>query len=327
LDRGRWRIWYSACGGTLNVAYAEGAPGEPWRKVPAITTSGRAGDGDLAIGNLPEGWNPTQVVHVRLKSGRHRLYFWAHGPDVLRYLVAEGDDGKRYSVVDPLRPALYHPHDRAARGVPSPDGVTLSWKPASRPAEEPRAPSRLVSNDATTIYQLDDGTFEMYSVALVEVPKDDPAYIPHDNIPGLLRVIDRYRSGDGLRFEDRRRVVERDAGDPFDQQFYHLAVTYTPRGRVGMLGHYRVEAQTMDLEWCFSEEGSTWRRPHRSAWLPRGPEGEPDSYGVYPPSAIVRRDGKHHLFYTGVNSAHNGKRSHGPPRSVILYATADSIWA
>lgn len=327
LESGRWRVWYSACDRKFNIAYAEGIPGEPFRKVPAVCTPGRAGPGEFVVAQLPEKWKPTQVVHIRLLSGRHRIYFWAHGPDILRYLAAESSDGKRYTVVDPLRPVLYHPHDRAARGVPTPDGVILSNQSASRPADEPRAVSRLISNDATMIYQLADGTFEMYSVALVQIPRNDPGFVAEDNIAGYVRVVDRYRSDDGLHFEQRRRVIQKDADDPADQQFYHLSVTYTPTGRVGMLGHYRVRAQTMDLEWCFSTDGRTWHRPRRRAWLPRGAPGEPDSYGIYPPAGLVHRDGRYHLFYTGVNSAHNGKHSHGPPRTVILHATTDSIWA
>jgi hypothetical protein len=63
---------------------------------------------------------------------------------------------------------------------------------------------------------------------------------------------------DGLIFETRHRIIERDAEDPADQQFYYLAVTTTEKGRVGMLGHYRCAAQTMDLEWCFSSDGLKW---------------------------------------------------------------------
>ena len=122
-------------------------------------------------------------------------------------------------------------------------------------------------------------------------------------------------------------MIQCDADDPVDQQFYHLAVTYTPRGRVGMLGHYRVQAQTMDLEWCFSSDGSQWHRPYRTAWLARGDKSQPDSYGIYPPSGLVRHGGRYHLFYTAVNSAHNHKHCYGPPRSVVIHATTDSIWA
>ena len=195
-----------------------------------------------------------------------------------------------------------------------------------RPANEPMALSRQISNDATNVYQLPDGTFEMYSVGLHRVSKDDPAYVAFDNVPGWLRVIDRYTSEDGLRFETRQRVMTRDAGDPADQQFYYLAVTHTPKGRVGVLGHYRVQAQTMDMEWCFSRDGVEWNRPVRSAWLPRSDKTQVDSYGVYCCNHLVQRNGKWHLFYTGVNSAHNGKESYGPQRSAVLFATTDSIW-
>lgn len=329
LGNDRWRLWYSSHGKNYkyNIAYAEGIPGQPFKKVLAQYTPGDPGQGELVIGHLPAGWNPVQVVHILLKNGRHRIYFWAHGPRIGRYLAAESDDGKRYTVVDPLRPVLWHPNDRAAYGVPSPDGVVMPYGPVNRPADEPPAESRLISNDATNVYQLADGTFEMYSAGLVQVPSSDPAYVASDNAPGLLRVIDRYTSADGLHFETRQRVIGRDAEDPVDQQFYYLSVTHTPQGRVGMLGHYRVGAQTMDLEWCFSADGVQWNRPQRKAWLPRGDQSQVDSYGIYAPSRIVHHGGKWHLFYHGENMAHNGKDSYGPPRSEILYATTESIWA
>jgi hypothetical protein len=329
LEGDVWRLWYSVSGSRHGgLAMAEGVPGGPMKKFPAQCSPGEPPDAPLAIGGLPRDWRPVQVVHLRLRNGRHRIYFWAHGKGVLRYLAADSDDGRRYRVVNPLRPVLYHPHDRAAHGVPSPDGVLLHRQPnRERPADEPPAPSRLISNDATNVYQLADGSFEMYSVALVPVPKDDPAYMAHDNAPGLVRVIDRYTSEDGLHFETRKRVVQRDANDPADQQFYYLAVTYTPQGRVGMLGHYRCAAQTMDLEWCFSRDGRRWERPARRAWLPRGDPPAPDCYGIYANHQLVRHNGRWHLFYTGVTSAHNGRDACAPPRDVILLATTDSIWA
>lgn len=329
LRAGAWRLWYSVSSSRpgFTIARAEGVPGGPMRKVPAECAPGEPPDAPLAIGNLPAAWRPVQPVHLRLRDGRHRLYFWAHGPRICRYLAADSTDGRRYRVVNPLRPVLYHPQDRAAFGVPSPDGVMFGRHPATdRPAQEPPAPAGLISNDATTLQQLPDGTFEMYSVALVPVAKEDPAYMAHDNAPGLLRVIDRYTSADGLHFEDRRRVIARDAADPVDQQFYYLAVTLTPKGRVGLLGHYRCQAQTMDLEWCCSRDGVEWRRPLRRAWLPRGEPPAPDCYGIYANSHLVHHAGRWHLFYTGVNSAHNGRHSHGPPRQVVMLATAESIW-
>ena len=329
LDRGAWRLWYSVNNErSFQAAYAEGIPGEPMKQTAAVLTTGEPADAPMSIGHRPAGWEPVQPVHLRLKNGRHRLYFWAHAASqkIIRYLAADSDDGRRYRVIDPLRPVLYQPSDRATYGVPSPDGVMYHAKKIARPADEPEAVSRLISNDATNVYQLPDGSFEMYSAALLRVGKEDPAYIREDNAPGLLRVIDRYTSDDGLHFENRRRVIQRDAKDPVDQQFYYLSVTHTPKGRVGLLGHYRCAAQTMDLEWCFSHDGLNWERPLRSGWLPRG-EGMADSYGIYAGHDIVHHDGKWHLFYTGANETHNHKRFSGKPRQVIMYATTDSIWA
>lgn len=331
LGSGAWRLWYSVSDDRVgyNVAFAEGVPGSGhMKKVAAICSAGEPADASLAIGNLPDKWRPVQATHIRLPDGHHRLYFWVHASGVCRYLVAESADGKRYRVIDPLKPVLYHPNDAATFGIPSPDGVAYhAAKTGPRTDPEAKTISRLISNDATNIYQLPDGTFEIYSVGLLRVPQTDPAYIAEDNAAGLLRVIDRYTSADGLTIDSRRRIIQRDAEDPFDQQFYYLAVTHTSRGRVGMLGHYRCKAQTMDLEWCFSTDGVEWLRPLRRAWIPRDDPTGPDGYGIYAGRSLVHQGGRWHLFYTGTNSTHNGKKSNGKPRQVVMYATTKSIWA
>ena len=330
LDGDRWRLWYTQRPKPKEhvIGVAEGRPGEPFRFTPAVLSPGEPADGPLSIGNLPAEWRAVQPVHLHLKNGRHRLYFWAHGPKVVRYLIAESDDGRRYKVLDPARACLYHPADRAVDGATAAAaGISrMAKKTAVRPEGEPAAKVVQVSNDATNVYQLPDGRFEMYSVGLVEVPPSHPGYIAHDNCPGWLRVIDYYRSDDGLTFPERRRIIVADAQDPPDMQFYYLAVTHTPVGRLGMLGHYRVQAQTMDIECCFSADGAHWQRPARDPWLPRGKPGEPDSYGVYGCHALVERGGRWHLFYTGTNGAHNHKHSYGPEATVVMYATCDRPW-
>ena len=50
LANDRWRLWYSTCGTQYRIAYAEGTPGSPMKKVPAQCTPGDAGDGPFAIG-------------------------------------------------------------------------------------------------------------------------------------------------------------------------------------------------------------------------------------------------------------------------------------
>ncbi|HRE82134.1 MAG TPA: hypothetical protein PLN52_13885, partial [Opitutaceae bacterium] len=82
-----------------------------------------------------------------------------------------------------------------------------------------------------------------------------------------------------------------------------------------------------DLEWCYSQDGLTWSRPERRAWLPRGVPYEHDSYAIYPANSIVRHDNTWWLFYTGTNYAHNLKCSYGKPRSVVMVAQANSLWS
>lgn len=331
LDGGRWRLWYTSLGPhpQRKIGFAEGRLGEPMKVVPAQLSPGEPAEGPLSIGNLPAEWRAVQPVHLRLLNGRHRLYFWAHGPKVVRYLAAESDDGRRYRVLDPLRACLYHPADRAVDGpVAAAAGLARRIARKAAPADgEPLATPGQVSNDATNVYQLADGSFEMFSVALVEVAKGERGYVAHDNCAGWIRVIDRYAGPDGLDWPERQRVIVPGPSDPADMQFYYLAVTHTARGRLGMLGHYRVEAQTMDLECCASADGRQWQRPAPGAWIPRGKPGQPDCYGIYAPHALVEHGGQWHLFYTGVNEAHNHKHSYGPPQRRVMHATCASPWA
>jgi len=333
LADGRWRWWCSVYGkedGAKNIGIVEGAPGESLTPTYAVLSEGEPdSQAPLAVGNLPAGWRPIQVVHLRLADGRHRIYFWAHGKGVVRYLAADSADGRAYRVMDPLRPCIYHPGDRAVDGAAAIEaGLKHFSRRKAAPVEgEPLAPAALLSNDATNVYQLPDGSFEMYSVALMEVGKDDPRYFPHDNIPGLVRVIDRYVSADGLRWGGRQRVLTPDEKDPASSQFYYLSVTHTERGRVGIVGHYHLDSQTIDMEWCFSEDGIHWQRPQRTPWLSRGDIAQPDSMMVHAPHALVHHDRQWWLFYTGSNFTHNHAtaNSAAPDRAVML-ATCEDIW-
>lgn len=337
LADGRWRIWYGRWFPTPNFGFAEGVPGGPMTKLDAVLTEGEPADALLAIGNLPDGWRPVQPVHLRLKDGRHRLYFWAHAPKqrIVRFLAADSSDGRRYRVIDPHRPCLYHFHDRAVEFAgTTPTGLILPGKTPDlrkrfpRPENEPAAPPELVCNDSVTVYQLADGTFEMFASGLVSLEKDDPRLESqqNDNLKGYRRAVDRMVSMDGLSWTDRRRVLEPDADDALDLQFYYLTVTHTPQGRVGLLGHYRLYSQETDLEWCYSKDGINWIRPYRQPWIPRGKAYASDSYAIYPSTSLVYHDNKWWLFYTGTNYAHNVKSSHGKPESVLMVAHTASIW-
>src|SRR5687768_5055694 len=78
LTDGRWRIWYGHWRPEPNFGFAEGVPGGQMTKYEAVLNEGEPANAPLAIGNLPEGWRPIQPVHLKLKDGRDRLYFWVH---------------------------------------------------------------------------------------------------------------------------------------------------------------------------------------------------------------------------------------------------------
>lgn len=338
LADGRWRIWYGNWLPTPNIGFAEGIPGGKMVKFDAVLSPGEPADEPLAIDNLPEGWRPVQPVHIKMKDGRDRLYFWVHSSTqrVVRFLAADSADGRRYRVIDPHKGLLYHRNDRAVEFVGmTPTGQKLEAKSEEvikrfpRPAHEPTASPELVANDSVTVYQLEDGTFEMYLSSLISLEEDDPRLDSqqNDNLKGYIRAVDRMVSADGLNWRDRCRVIEPDADDPIDLQFYSLNITHTPQGRVGMLGHYRLYAQTMDVEWCYSKDGINWTRPHRQPWIKRGePYEAGDSYSIYPARSLVYHDNMWWLFYTGTNHAHNDKTSYGKPQTVLMFAQTKSIW-
>lgn len=332
LEGGRWRIWTSVSvpkSEFKGIGYHTGEPGGAWTRTLAVCGPGEPDRAaELSIGGLPDGWHPVQVVTLRLRDGRSRLYFWAHGKGVVRYLAADSEEGRAFRVVNAGTPCLYHPSDRAVDGSAALEAGLQRYarRKAAPGADEPLAPASLISNDATNVYQLPDGSFEMYSVALVQVEKGDPRYAPQDNIAGMVRVIDRYVSEDGLHWGGRRRVLEPDERDPGDLQFYYLSVTHTSEGRVGLLGHYRLGEQTMDMEPCFSSDGLVWDRPLRRPWVTRDAPGATlGSYLLHAPHAMVWQSGLWHLFYTGGNFAHNHRASHGLPGRAVMLATSETL--
>ncbi|TLD69416.1 hypothetical protein FEM03_17370 [Phragmitibacter flavus] len=331
IEGDRWRIWTSVSvpkSKFKQMGFHEGKVGGEWKRTLAVCTPGEPDEkAALAIGGLPEGWHPVQGVTLRLKDGRTRIYFWAHGEGIVRYLAADSDDGRAFKVVNALQPCIYHPADRAVDGKVALElGLKRFAKRKAAPADgEDLAPSRLITNDATNVYQLPDGSFEMFTVGLIQVGKDDPRYAANDNIAGMVRVIDRYVSEDGLRWGDRRRVLVPDERDPHDLQFYYLSVTHTEQGRIGLLGHYRLGAQTIDIEPCFSTDGIHWERPLRKPLISRDEaKVTVASYILHAPHAMVKRDGLWHLFYTGGNFAHNHLETHGTPDRAVMLASCSA---
>ncbi len=152
--------------------------------------------------------------------------------------------------------------------------------------------------------------------------KDSPRYIAEDNAAGLVRVIDRLTSTDGLHFTDRRRVLEPGQDEPPGLQFYGLAVTPLPDGRrYGQIGHYRCDKQILSIEQTWSDDGGlTWQRPDRSPCMDANFNGEHDIYGLLPGHNVVHHDDAWWCFYTGYRHTHNFKKLAGLPNATVLLA-------
>ncbi len=110
----------------------------------------------------------------------------------------------------------------------------------------------------------------------------------------IIRIIQRRISNDGIHWSAPQQILMRDEKDPFDLQFYYLFVTYTEKGRIGILGHYRSDPGTQDIEFCFLQDGIKWNR-QRTPGFPRAKGVE----GVYAPHDMVRVGEQFYLLYSG----------------------------
>ncbi len=298
---GGYRLYYSGRSReepVSGICVAESPDALHWRKplLGQLKLGGRDTN-RIRIEGVPDYAHVTQPSMLQLPDGRFRMYFWLHEYRELkrkRYLVAESRDGLLWKTVNLDRPCLVHLHD---------PGAATQFK-------------RIRSNDAVHTYALPGGGFEMFSVFPVPNTPATGRYIAHDNAPFMLRVITRRTSEDGLEFSDPEFIAVPDARDPWDQQFYYLTQHRFGPLRIGFLGHYRVQEQSMDIELAYSHDGSRWSRPMRGAWLERGPAGESDSAMVYMPNQLIDA-GDHWLaLYSGSPALHNqpqqGKRGiHG----------------
>jgi hypothetical protein len=339
LDDGRYRLYYTTINtGGMRMAVAESDDGLAWQRRPlgqekwqghdtnriVLTGVPGAETGDPREGELvtPDGRTivldgkesrQNQVAQpqvMRLADGRWRMVYWHHqhgwGRVPYLYTIAESDDGLRWHVPHYDRPAL-NAHWLG-------DQAALSDE--ERLAEKARR-----TNDANFMYWNPRlRCYEQFSQWFLDAAPE--RRVAEDNCPAFNRMIQRRVSADGLRWSAPELVIQADAQDPWDQQFYHLAVQYHEDWLIGSLGHYRVEnsQQTMDLELVFSRDGRTWERPLRGGFIPRDPQGR-DSEGVYPPNAWIDRGDRWLCLYTATARKHNRHDQQDLPATCIHAAS------
>jgi len=309
LDSGRYRAYGMA---RINESSASGIgvweseDGTTWAEV----VLGQFEDSNIIhFDGIPG--DQSSLTHpqvTRLSDGRWRMYFWKHRDGHLRYTIAESEDGLKWNVPDFDKPALFHPHDggllKLAEGLAPEKMVELKL-----PAEEVIRRKRLWTNDATSMVYNDHlDQFECYSVWLH--PSFADRRVDVDNAPGVLRLIQRRVSPDGISFSDPELVLMPDDRDPWDLQFYFLCPRWHEDFMIGCLGHYRVEdgQQSMDTDLCFSWDGKHWHRPVRGGWIPRPPEEseEPDTMSIYAWIPWMDLGNRWIAVYPASRNPHNG---------------------
>ena len=324
LDDGRYRLYYTVRQrSVMRIAIAESPDGLAWEKVP-LGQEKRTGfeDNMIVLSGVPSeilteapGENVNRQDQVgqpqvlRLPDGRWRMYYWHHqhgwGRVPYLYTVAQSDDGLRWHVPDYTRPALN------AHGLGDQSGLTE----AERMAEKARR-----TNDANFVY-LNPwlGCYEQFSQWFLDAIPE--RRVAEDNCPNFNRMIQRRTSENGLTWSAPQIVIQADERDPWDQQFYHMAVQYHEDWYIGSLGHYRVEQgqQNIELALAFSRDGRTWHRPVRGGFIPRDPDGV-DCESISPPNAWIDGGDTWLCLYNGVARKHNEHGRDDQPATRIMAA-------
>jgi len=326
MPDGGYRLYYSAVGrgeGRMyRLAYAESADGMTWTK-PDLGQMQWEGEDTNWIWpeGQPEVGNIIQPQVMLLPDGSWRMWYWWHGHEIRRcpYVAAESDDGITWRGIDLDMPLIRHPFDRELGNQRWVAGLVNADPDDTFDFERTMdyvAAKRLRSNDAIfTYYNERAGRFEMYHVWLLPVDEGTCRVTPHDNAPGVIRVMARRESPDGIEWSDPEMIMFPDEHDPLQQQFYHLAVQPDGEWNIGLLGNYRCWEQTMDLELCFSRDTRRWIRPLRGGWIPRGGVDEHDYMAIYPTNRLLDRGDSWLVLYDGHNSKHN----HQLPEGVTEY--------
>jgi hypothetical protein len=312
-DDGRYRLYYTAVSQQeMGMALAVSDDGLHWQKPSLGQEPFKGGSTNrLILSGVPARQDQVaQPQILRLPDGRWRMYYWHHqhgwGRVPYLYTVAESEDGLHWQVPDYEHPAL-NSHWL---------GDQSALSDAERLAEKARR-----TNDANFVYLNPHlGCYEQFSQWFLEARPE--RRVAQDNCPDFNRMIQRRVSADGLAWSAPELVIQADGRDPWDQQFYSLAVQYHEDWLIGSLGHFRVEQaqQTTDLELAFSRDGRRWERPVRGGFIPREAQGR-DAEGIYAPNAWIDQGERWLCLYTAEASKHNQAGDSNLPPGCIMAAS------
>lgn len=247
----------------------------------------RDGEGDFTLEGLSEDLDPVQPQVFKLGDKHYRMYFWVLGSGPrIRMMVAESADLHHWRLANRARPVLSHLGDS-------------TWGDGLSPAR--------VCNDATTIYHYPDGSWEIFSAAIIPINDAKSRYADKSVCPGVVRIIMRWTSPDGLEFSEPEVVLTPDDQDSPATQCYYLSKVDLEPYTVGFFGNYN----TIDLRWrmeaVMSRDHRHWTRPVRCQGL-----FEEDYKGAVAITDFgLEADGNLTLYYGAVNFDHNYKTDNG----------------
>ncbi|MCK5739049.1 hypothetical protein KAH55_07705 [bacterium] len=143
-----------------------------------------------------------------------------------------------------------------------------------------------------------------------QVWKYNPALpMERDNLKGMQREIAIWTAG---KIDDHWRgpmiILEPDAEDPTDTQFYHMVPFHYQHGyRAFLFIHHTID-QTMDVQLVRSADGFVWERElNRQPILPLGEKGRFDCGMSMASGAPILWQDKVLVYYNGRATVHDGQ--------------------
>jgi hypothetical protein len=266
----RYRCWY------LANEYKDGIPDNPEHPKTAeyFTCYAESADGiRWDKPNVGEGVFGAHPVHNVVLSGTHGFC-----------VLPEPDDP------DPAR--RYKGAGGALFGT-SPDGLhwtTTDWRPS------------VGKNDTSTCVVRWRGEY----LAYVRYQIQDPAW------PGVMRGVGLSTSPDFQTWSPKELVFKTDTEDGYPwTQPYGISVAPYGDVLVGILWLLHLDPEpgnnstgTMDTQLVVSRDGRTWSRVAGRAPFLTPTAGAWDAGRVFPGTTLFVKDGRIHVYYTGVSTRH-----------------------
>lgn len=286
--------------GDLLLYYLARGPGLPHGNVLCLARSA-----DAQTWTKPDLGDGTNIV---MRNSGHAMNWGEFMPTTIIREPAEPDASRRWKMIYWDRP-----DPASSAGIclaTSSDG--LKWRPL-----HPR-PVITNANDAMSLVVARPDVTTPLGAATHFLYQQTWAYNPalptaRDNLKGMHRRISIWKCEDFAgRWVGPITILEPDAQDAPDLQFYWLTPFTTATGYGALLNCHHTGDQTMDVQLATSTDGWTWQRAHdRQPVIPLGPRGAFDCSLTIVAAPPVRWRDRVLVFYHGRATVHDG-RPHYP---------------